>query len=142
MADDTTSIDEHDDPELLPGTAAERADEEEHGLSAISSEELPMLPGEVKAHSSPFQYVMIAVVLCVLTAVEVGLYYIEDDLPTALYVGMLLALALAKFIMVASLYMHLRQGQAVVPAVLHHRGHRSRDPVHDRPHHLPRLGLT
>jgi caa(3)-type oxidase subunit IV len=108
VADETTSsIDEHDDPELLPGTVAERTDEEKHGLSAISSEELPMLPGEVKAHSSPFQYVMIAVVLCVLTAVEVGLYYIEDDLPTALYVGMLLALALAKFIMVASLYMHL-----------------------------------
>jgi caa(3)-type oxidase subunit IV len=106
VADDTT-IDEHDDPELLPGTAAERADEQQHGLSAIRSDELPMLPGEVKPHSSPFQYVMIAIVLCVLTAVEVGLYYLEDDLPTALYVAMLLALALAKFIMVASLYMHL-----------------------------------
>jgi caa(3)-type oxidase subunit IV len=112
VADDTT-IDEHDDQALLPGTAAERAEEQQHGLSAISSEELPMLPGEVKPHSSPFQYVMIAVVLCVLTAVEVGLYYIEDDLPTALYVAMLLALALAKFIMVASLYMHLAKDKPI-----------------------------
>ncbi len=106
-------VDEHDDPALLPGTAAERADEEAHGLSVISPEELPMLPGEVKAHSSPFQYVMIAVVLCVITAVEVGLYYIEEDLPTALYVGLLLALALVKFVMVASLYMHLSKDKPI-----------------------------
>ena len=112
MTDETT-VDEHDDAALLPGTPAERADEEEHGLSAIPSDELPMLPGEVKAHSSPFQYVMIAVVLCVITAVEVGLYYIEDDLPIALYVAMLLSLALVKFIMVASLYMHLSKDKPI-----------------------------
>jgi caa(3)-type oxidase subunit IV len=113
MADEPTTVDEKDDAALLPGTAAERADEHEHGLSAIRSDELPMLPGEVKPHSSPFQYVMIAVVLCVLTAVEVGLYYIEDDIPTGLYVAMLLALALVKFIMVASLYMHLAKDKPI-----------------------------
>ena len=102
-----------DDPALLPGTPAERADELEHGLSAIRSDELPMLPGEVKPHSSPFQYVMIAVVLCILTAVEVGLYYLEGDVPTALIVGLLLALALVKFIMVASLYMHLSSDKPI-----------------------------
>jgi caa(3)-type oxidase subunit IV len=108
-----SEVDEKDDQALLPGTAAERADEEAHGLSVIAPEELPMLPGEIKAHSSPFQYVMIAVVLCVITAVEVGLYYIEDDLPTALYVGLLLSLALVKFIMVASLYMHLSSDKPI-----------------------------
>jgi caa(3)-type oxidase subunit IV len=72
-----------------------------------------MLPGEIKPHSSPFQYVMIAVVLCVITAVEVGLYYIEDDLPTALYIGLLLSLALVKFVMVASLYMHLSSDKPI-----------------------------
>jgi caa(3)-type oxidase subunit IV len=106
-------VDEKDDQALLPGTATERADEEAHGLSVIAPDEVPMLPGEVRPHSSPFQYVMIAVVLCVITAVEVGLYYIEDDLPTALYVGLLLSLALVKFIMVASLYMHLSSDKPI-----------------------------
>jgi caa(3)-type oxidase subunit IV len=106
-------VDEKDDQSLLPGTAVERADEEAHGLSVIAPDEVPMLPGEIKPHSSPFQYVMIAVVLCVITAVEVGLYYIEDDLPIALYVGLLLSLALVKFIMVASLYMHLSSDKPI-----------------------------
>ena len=48
----------------------------------ISPDEVPLLPGEVKPHPSPFQYVMIVVVLCVITAVEVGLYYLEGDIPT------------------------------------------------------------
>lgn len=107
------TVDEQDDQALLPGTVAEREAEAEHGLSAIRPDEVPMLPGEIKPHSSPFQYVMIAVVLCVITAVEVGLYYIEDDLPTALYVGLLLSLALVKFIMVASLYMHLSSDKPI-----------------------------
>ena len=108
-----SEVDEKDDQALLPGTSAERTEEEERGLSVISPDELPMLPGEVKPHSSPFQYVMIAVVLCVLTAVEVGLYYLEGDIPTALLVGLLLALALVKFIMVASLYMHLSSDKPI-----------------------------
>jgi caa(3)-type oxidase subunit IV len=111
MAD--VEVDEHDEPGLLPGTAVQRRDEEEHGLSAIRPDEVPMLPGEIKPHSSPFQYVMIAVVLCVLTAVEVGFYYLEGDIPTALLVGCLLSLALAKFIMVASLYMHLSSDKPI-----------------------------
>jgi len=52
-------------------------------------------------------------VLCVLTAIEVGFYYLEGDIPTALLVGCLLALALVKFIMVASLYMHLSSDKPI-----------------------------
>jgi caa(3)-type oxidase subunit IV len=111
MAEPT--IEEHDDASLLPGTAVERAQEGEHGLSAISPDEVPMLPGEIRPHSSPFQYVMIAVVLCILTAIEVGFYYLEGDIPTALLVGCLLALALVKFVMVASLYMHLSSDKPI-----------------------------
>jgi cytochrome c oxidase subunit IV len=97
-----------DDQALLPGTAAERADEAEHGLSVISPDELPLLPGEEKSHPSPFQYVIIFVILCVITALEIGLYYLEDDLPWALIVGLLIVMALIKFVMVASWFMHLR----------------------------------
>src|SRR4051812_49280660 len=105
---DETNIAVSDDPGLLPGTAEERADEELHGMSAISSSELPMLPGEVRPHPSPFQYVMIAVVLCVITGLEVGMYYLTDSIPRGLYVGILLVMALTKFVTVVSWYMHLR----------------------------------
>ncbi len=104
---------EIDDPALLPGSAVERAGEEEHGLSAILPEEVPLLPGELRPHPSPFQYVMIAVVLCVMTALEVGMKYLEGDIPDALLVGVLLAMALTKFVLVASWYMHLRTDRMI-----------------------------
>jgi cytochrome c oxidase subunit 4 len=105
---DETSVAAPDDPALLPGTPDERAIEDRAGLSVIRSDELAMLPGELRPHPSPFQYVMIAIILCVITAIEVGIYYLPDDFPRALYVGMLLALALTKFVTVVAFYMHLR----------------------------------
>jgi caa(3)-type oxidase subunit IV len=113
MSDVESTVSDQDDPALLPGSPAERDEQREHGLSVIRPDELPLLPGEVRPHSSPFQYVMIAVVLCVLTAVEVGLYYLEGDIPNWLLVGCLLTLALVKFIMVASLYMHLASDKPI-----------------------------
>jgi cytochrome c oxidase subunit IV len=102
-----------DTQELLPGTAAERADEDKHGLSVIAPEEVPLLPGEERPHPSPFQYVIIAVILCVITAAEVGMYYLEGDIPDGLIIGILLAMALLKFVMVASWYMHLRTDKKI-----------------------------
>ena len=107
MSDETT-IETIDDPALLPGTPAERAAEELHGMSAIAPEELAMLPGELRPHPSPFQYVMIAVILCVITALEVATYYLPNDFPRALYVTILLVLAVTKFVTVVAWYMHLR----------------------------------
>ncbi len=57
-------------------------------------------------HPGPVKYVMIAIVLAVVTAIEVGLYYI--DLPSGLLVALLLGLAFIKFSMVAAYFMHLR----------------------------------
>jgi caa(3)-type oxidase subunit IV len=102
-----------DEQDLLPGTELERAEEEVEGLAAISAAEVPLLPGELRPHPEPFQYVMIAVILCVITALEIGMYYIEGDIPDGLYVGVLLAMALAKFITVASWYMHLRTDRPI-----------------------------
>jgi cytochrome c oxidase subunit 4 len=107
MADEIT-IETTDDAALLPGTPEERAREAKQGLSAIPSEELAMLPGELRPHPSPFQYVMIAVILCVITGLEVGVYYLPDDFPRALYVTILLTLATTKFVTVVAWYMHLR----------------------------------
>jgi cytochrome c oxidase subunit 4 len=112
MSDETTLTPE-DDPALLPGDAAERAEEAVEGLSAIRSSELPMLPGELRPHPSPFQYVMIAVILCVITGLEVGTYYLPSDFPRPLYVTILIVLALTKFVSVVSWYMHLRTDRPI-----------------------------
>ena len=111
MSDETLTA--PDDPALLPGSAAERADEADHGLSAIRPDEVPLLPGELRPHPSPFQYVMIAVILCVITGLEVGMYYLEGDIPSGFYVATLLTMALIKFVTVVSFYMHLRTDRPI-----------------------------
>ena len=60
-----------------------------------------------KPHQKPAQYVQIALVLGVLTAIEVALYYTED------FVGvftdpLLIILAVGKFVIVVGWFMHLR----------------------------------
>jgi cytochrome c oxidase subunit 4 len=112
MSDETT-LTTPDDPALLPGTPEERAVEDREGLSSIPSEKLAMLPGELRPHPSPFQYVMIAVILCVITGLEVGMYYLEGDLPKGFYVAILLTMALVKFVTVVSWYMHLRTDRPI-----------------------------
>jgi len=72
-----------------------------------------LLPGEVRPHPSPFKYVMIAVVLVVVTALEVGVSYLEGDIPDALIVVLLLSMAIVKFGLVASWYMHLQTDKPI-----------------------------
>ena len=57
-------------------------------------------------HPGPVKYVLIAIVLAVVTGIEVGLYYI--NLPDGLLVALLLGLAFIKFSMVAAYFMHLK----------------------------------
>lgn len=59
------------------------------------------------SHPEPRKYVGIAIVLAVVTAAEVGIYYIEA-LSQEMLVGFLLFFALIKFVMVASWFMHLK----------------------------------
>jgi caa(3)-type oxidase subunit IV len=57
-------------------------------------------------HPEPRQYVTIAIVLAIITAIEVGVYYvsaIED-----LLVPILLIMSVVKFLLVALWFMHLR----------------------------------
>ena len=58
------------------------------------------------AHPSPSVYVRIAVILAIITAIEVATYYVEAFRPVLLPV--LLTLSAAKFALVAMFYMHLR----------------------------------
>ena len=66
----------------------------------------PAEAAELGHHPTPRQYVFIAIVLAVITAAEVGIYYVEaiEDL----LVPMLILFALLKFFLVASWFMHLR----------------------------------
>ena len=72
-----------------------------------------LLPGEVRAHPDPWQYVVVAVVLSVITAVEIAVSYMEGDIPDGLIVVLLLAMMVMKFVLVASWFMHLRTDRPV-----------------------------
>lgn len=104
MSDTEASIDLVTAP---PGETPDQREERLHEL-AQHPEQLPMLPGELTPHATPRQYVLIAVVLCILTAIEVGLYYLEGDVNDNLLIAMLVSLAVVKFYLVASWYMHMR----------------------------------
>jgi len=72
-----------------------------------------LLPGEVSKHPTPVQYVTIAVILVVITAVEIAVSYTEGTIPNGLITVLLLGMAAVKFFLVASWYMHLRTDQPV-----------------------------
>ncbi|MDP9069556.1 MAG: cytochrome C oxidase subunit IV family protein [Actinomycetota bacterium] len=57
-------------------------------------------------HPSPRKYVWIAIILAIVTAAEVAIYYIPAL--ESLLVPFLIAFALIKFIMVALYFMHLK----------------------------------
>ncbi len=66
---------------------------------------------ETQHHPAPHLYVKVAVLLAVLTALEVALYYAErgvDEFTTSLSNPLLLVLAFLKFVLVVGYYMHLR----------------------------------
>ena len=73
----------------------------EHGAT-------PEVPHE-HAHPGVLEYVKIAVILAIVTAAEVGLYYVPEDLlgdgPT---VAALMVMMVVKFAMVVLWFMHLR----------------------------------
>jgi len=65
-------------------------------------------PPEPGAHAHPgaWEYIQIGVVLAIVTAIEVGLYYI--DLSHDLLVALLIALSILKFSLVVLWFMHLK----------------------------------
>jgi cytochrome c oxidase subunit 4 len=77
-------------------------------MTESTSIETPVVTGEHHAHHpTERQYILVAVVLAVLTAIEVALYYV-DSLNDDALVAMLGILAVAKFVMVVMYFMHLR----------------------------------
>lgn len=67
------------------------------------------MSSEHHAHPTPAQYWKIAVLLAVLTAIEVAMFYIDQEYSLgALNAVVLIALAILKFVIVVGWYMHLR----------------------------------
>lgn len=59
------------------------------------------------AHPGPAEYIKVAIILAIATALEVALYYLEF-LPDGLIVGLLMFFMVVKFALVVLWFMHLR----------------------------------
>ena len=58
------------------------------------------------AHPTPFKYIQVAIILTLVTMLEVGIYYV-DALEDA-FVAIFISLSALKFLVVAMFYMHLK----------------------------------
>jgi cytochrome c oxidase subunit 4 len=95
--------------QAIEATSGHEADLPQGDLAYRMSHAAPnLLPGEIRAHPDPWQYVVVAVVLGVITAVEIAVSYLEGSIPDGLIVVLLLAMMVMKFFLVASWFMHLR----------------------------------
>lgn len=114
---DTDATPETPEPAEAPGGSTivdmVKAEVAEHPTVFSKDAEGPMLPGEVHEHATPFEYVLIAIILCAITAFEIFLYYQEETWPHSLIVGLLLPLSFVKFLIVASFYMHLKSDNPI-----------------------------
>ncbi|MET1001996.1 MAG: cytochrome C oxidase subunit IV family protein [Acidimicrobiia bacterium] len=97
---DSTDVVESPGGELVPAG--------DGALATTSGAEVVPAAFRDDSHPGPVQYVFIAVVLCILTALEVGLYYLEGDVNNNLLIAMLWVLAFVKFFLVCSWYMHMK----------------------------------
>ena len=70
-------------------------------------------------HPSDWLYVKTAIILAVITAAEILLYVVEDDLPRSVVVGSLLTMMVVKFIVVASYFMHLKYDNPIFRRVFY-----------------------
>lgn len=75
-------------------------------LEAASGHGALLHHGAEHTHPSQAKYVGIAVLLAIITGLEVALYYIH--MPEWLMVAFLMVLAFLKFTMVAAFFMHLK----------------------------------
>jgi cytochrome c oxidase subunit 4 len=64
--------------------------------------------GEVHEHPTWAQYKWVALILTVITVIEVWVYYIPSFVATRLFVPALLIMSAVKFAIVVMFYMHLK----------------------------------
>ena len=79
---------------------------ESRGIKGPTEREEPAEHVGGRAHPGPVEYIKIGLILAVITAVEVGIYYVEA-IEDAL-VPILIALSALKFSLVVMWFMHLK----------------------------------
>jgi cytochrome c oxidase subunit IV len=93
-------------PEVTTGAVATEEPPATPELEAAPGHDPLLHRGAAHAHPSPAKYVGIAVLLAIITGIEVAIYYI--NMPDPLMVAFLLVLAILKFSLVAAFFMHLK----------------------------------
>ena len=93
-----------------PGTEVIPASEGSGGLVA-QGDHAPVLDEAEQHHPTPRQYVLIAVVLVVVTGVEIATSYIDTAHSNVIIVTLFL-MGFVKFFLVCAWYMHMRTDQA------------------------------
>lgn len=78
-------------------------------MSTSPTAEAPREEHELDHHPSPRKYVWVAIILAIVTAIEVAIYYIDSIASNhALLITSLLVFAVIKFVMVGGYFMHLK----------------------------------
>ena len=87
--------------------------------------------GEAHEHPTWKQYKWVALILTVITVVEVWVYYIPTFVASRLFVPALLIMSAVKFAIVVMFYMHLKYDHKLFRALftgpLHHRDRHTAD---------------
>src|SRR3954465_2168395 len=92
-----------------PGTELVPADSgDDDGGAIVPAPEQTPEAAHAHEHPDPRQYVLIAVVLVVLTAMEVAVSYLEGSVNSNVLIVVLGLMAFTKFFLVAAWYMHMR----------------------------------
>jgi len=73
--------------------------------------------GEVHHHPTAGTYIKVAIILTVITAVEVWAYYIPAWVNSPIFVPSLLIMSVAKFAIVVLFYMHLKYDHRLFKAL-------------------------
>lgn len=106
---ETTDTSESSEAEDEATDEAADADDDTSLADAVAEKAIDLgVEPEEHAHPNPSAYVGIAFVLAVATAVEIALYYLEEDLSSTAVTVSLLVLMVVKFFLVALWFMHLR----------------------------------
>jgi cytochrome c oxidase subunit IV len=80
-----------------------------HGTTdTLASAEAHVAAGEVHEHPTWHTYKWVALILTVITIVEVWVYYIPAFVASRLFVPALLTMSAVKFVIVVLFYMHLK----------------------------------
>ena len=89
-----------------------------HGTpETLASAEAHVAAGEVHEHPTWATYKWVALILTVITIMEVWVYYIPAFVASRLFVPALLTMSAVKFVIVVMFYMHLKYDHRVFRAL-------------------------